>query len=399
MERVMNKALLSVVWLASVLVIGLSGPCAAAEQPIRIGTSLSITGKQYSAQAGYCREGYLLCQKHVNAEHGAIGRQIELVIYDDGSDEKMAARNYEKLITEEKVDAVLGPYGSAITEAVADVTEKHRMLMIAPTAGTSSIWEKGRRYLIMMLSPVEGQPEGLLDLAARNGLTRVAVIKLDGLVANAQAKGASEWAKKKGLELVFAETYPTTTTDFSDILKRVKAATPDVLMAASVRLDDLVKITRQMREVDLNVKMFSSVPYGLLPDYYKQLGKEAEFVYSGSFWDTGLPYPGNREFVAAYEKEFNRAPSVQSAASYAGCRLLVETIRQTTSLESDKIRDALLALRTKTVLGDFAVDDRGFQIAHQAITIQWQDGRQMTVWPDEVVSAKPRLPTPPWTER
>jgi branched-chain amino acid transport system substrate-binding protein len=399
MERVMNKALLSVVWLASVLVIGLSGPCAAAEQPIRIGTSLSITGKQYSAQAGYCRDGYLLCQKHVNAEHGAIGRQIELVIYDDGSDEKMAARNYEKLITEDKVDAVLGPYGSAITEAVADVTEKHRMLMIAPTAGTSSIWEKGRRYLIMMLSPVEGQPEGLLDLAARNGLTRVAVIKLDGLVANAQAKGASEWAKKKGLELVFAETYPTTTTDFSDILKRVKAATPDVLMAASVRLDDLVKITRQMREVDLNVKMFSSVPYGLLPDYYKQLGKEAEFVYSGSFWDTGLPYPGNREFVAAYEKEFNRAPSVQSAASYAGCRLLVETIRQTTSLESDKIRDALLALRTKTVLGDFAVDDRGFQIAHQAITIQWQDGRQMTVWPDEVVSAKPRLPTPRWTER
>jgi branched-chain amino acid transport system substrate-binding protein len=177
------------------------------------------------------------------------------------------------------------------------------------------------------------------------------------------------------------------------------AATPDVLMAASVRLDDLVNITRQMREVDLNVKMFSSVPYGLLPDYYRQLGKEAEFVYSGSFWDAGLPYPGNREFVAAYEKEFNRTPSVQSAASYAGCRLLVEAIRQTGSLESDAIRGALLALRTRTVLGDFAVDNRGFQIAHKAITIQWQDGRQMTVWPDEVVSAKPRLPTPPWTER
>jgi len=395
----MNNALPSVVWLASALVIGLSGPRAAAEQPIRIGTSLSITGKQYSAQGGYCREGYLLCQKHVNAERGVIGRQIEFVIYDDGSDEKTAARNYEKLITEDKVDAVLGPYGSAITEAVADLTEKHRMLMIAPTAGTSSIWEKGRRYLIMMLSPVESLPEGLLDLAARNRLTRVAVIKLDGLVANAQAKGASELAKKNGLEVVFAETYPSATTDFSDILKRVKAATPDVLMAASVRLDDLVKITRQMREVDLNVKMFSSVPYGLLPDYYKQLGKEAEFVYSGSYWDTGLPYPGNREFVAAYEKEFNRTPSVQSAASYAGCRLLVDTIRHTESLESDKIRGALLALRTKTVLGDFAVDDRGFQIAHKAITIQWQDGRQMTVWPDEVVSAKPRLPTPPWTER
>jgi len=393
----MNKALPSVVF-ASALVIGLSGPTAA-EQPIRIGTSLSITGKQYSAQGGFCREGYVLCQKHVNAERGVLGRQIEVVIYDDASDGKAAARNYEKLITEDKVDAVLGPYGSEITEAVADVIEKHRMLMIAPTAGSSAIWEKGRKYLVMMLSPVESVPEGLLDLAARNGLRRVAVIKLDGLVANAASKGATELAKKKGLEVVFFESYPNGTSDFSDILKRVKAATPDVLMAASVRIEDLVAINRQTREVDLNVKMFSSVPYGLLPDYYKRVGKEAEFVYSGSFWETDLGYPGNREFVAAYEKEFNRTPSVQSTASYAGCRLLVETIRKTGSLDSDTIRGALLALRTKTVLGDIAVDDRGFQIGHKAITIQWQDGRQMTVWPDEVVSAKPRLPTPPWTER
>jgi branched-chain amino acid transport system substrate-binding protein len=261
----MTKALRSIVWLA-VLVIGLSGPQAAAEQPIRIGASLSITGKQYSAQGGFCREGYVLCQKHVNAGRGTIGRKIEFVIYDDASDGKAAARNYEKLITEDKVDAVLGPYGSEITEAVADVIEKHRMLMIAPTAGSSAIWEKGRRYLVMMLSPVESVSEGLLDLAARNGLRRVAVIKLDGLVANAASKGAAELAKKKGLELVFAESYPNGTSDFSDILKRVKAAAPDVLMAASVRIEDLVAINRQTREVDLNVKMFSSVPYGLLPD-------------------------------------------------------------------------------------------------------------------------------------
>jgi len=335
----------------------------------------------------------------VNAERGMMGRQIELVIHDDASDGKSAARNYEKLITEDKVDAVLGPYGSEITEAVADVIEKHRMLMIAPTAGSSAIWEKGRKYLVMMLSPVESVPEGLLDLAARNGLRRVAVIKLDGLVANAASKGATELAKKKGLEVVFVESYPNGTSDFSDILKIVKAATPDVLMAASVRIEDLVAINRQTREVDLNVKMFSSVPYGLLPDYYKRVGKEAEFVYSGSFWETDLGYPGNRDFVAAYEKEFNRTPSVQSAASYAGCRLLVDVVRAAGSLDSDKLRGALLALRTKTVLGDFAVDDRGFQIAHKAVTIQWQDGKKAVVWPDEVASAPARFPTPPWTRR
>jgi branched-chain amino acid transport system substrate-binding protein len=394
----MRKIFPALIGFAWTFGIALSGP-SAAQQSLRIGVSLSITGKQYSVQGGYGREGYLLCQKDVNAQGGVLRRSIEFVIYDDGSDEKTAARNYEKLITEDKVDAVLGPYGSAITEAVADVTEKHRKLMIAPMAATTSIWQKGRRYLIMMLAPVEGLSEGLLDLAARNGLKTVAVIKLDGLVANAAANGAGELAKTKGLQLVFSETYPNGTTDFSGILSKVKAAKPDVLMAASVRLEDLVAITRQARELDLNVSMLSSVPYGLLPDYYKQLGKDAEFVYSGSFWETSLPYPGNQEFVTAYEKEFKRAPAVQSAGAYAACRLLTETAQRIGSLDSDKLREALLPLKTKTVLGDFAVDERGYQTAHKAITIQWQNGQQVVVWPDDVTSGKPRFPSPPWSQR
>ena len=251
--------------------------------------------------------------KHVNAKGGVLGRPIEFVIYDDGSDEKTAVGLYEKLIAEDKVDAVLGPYGSAITDAVADVTEKHQKLMIAPNAATTSIWEKGRQYLIMMVSPTEGMSAGVLDLAARNGLGTAAVINQDALVPNAVAKGANGLAKSKGLEVVFSETYPNGTADFSNILTKVKAATPDVLVMASIRLDDLVAVTRQMKELDLNVRMSSNLPYGLLPDYYQRLGKEAEFVYSGSFWEAGLPNPGNQEFVAAYQKEFNRAPAVQSA--------------------------------------------------------------------------------------
>ena len=155
---------------------------------------------------------------------------------------------------------------------------------------------------------------------------------------------------------------------------------------ASIRIDDLVAITRQMRQLDLNVKMLSSLPYGLLPDYYQRLGKDAEFVYSGTFWEAGLPNPGNQEFVTAYEKEFNRSPAVQSANAYAGCRLFVESVRRAGSLDSDKLRATLVAFRTKTVLGDFAVDERGFQIAHKAVVIQWQDGKQVVVWPDELVS-------------
>ncbi|MDP3077342.1 amino acid ABC transporter substrate-binding protein [Bradyrhizobium sp.] len=369
-----------------------------AQQPIRIGATMALTGES-AIQGGYCREGYLLCQKHVNEKGGVLGRQIEFVIYDDASNGKTAAGLYEKLIVEDKVDAVLGPYGSAITEAVADVNEKHRKLMIAPTAATTSIWEKGRRYLIMVTAPAEGLAEGLLDLAARQGLKTAAVIQQDALFTNAITKGARALAKSKGLELIFLETYDTSPEDFSDLLHKVRTAKPDVLVAASIRFGDLLAITRKMRELDLNVGMLAAVPYGQVSDYYTQLGKGAEFVYSGSFWEPGLAYPGNREFVVAYEKEFNHAPSNQSAAHYAGCQLLVDAIRRTGGLDSEKLREALLTLKAKTVFGDFAVDERGCQVAHKFVTSQWQNGKKVVVWPQAVTTGKARLPTPMWSMR
>src|SRR5690242_15950530 len=103
-------------------------PSLAQQPPIRIGASIAISGRD-AVQGGYVREGYLLCQKHVNEKGGVLGRPMEFVIRDDGSDPKAAAALYEKLITDEKVDAVIGPYGSAMTDAAADITEKRRKLM------------------------------------------------------------------------------------------------------------------------------------------------------------------------------------------------------------------------------------------------------------------------------
>ena len=208
----MKPKRLTLVALVVTSVVALSWP-SLAQQPIRIGATMSLTGKQYSLQGGYGREGYLLCEKHVNAQGGVLGRPIRFVIYDDESDEKTAARLYEKLIVEDKVDAVLGPYGTAITEAVADVPEKHRKVMVAANAATSSIWEKGRRYLIMVLAPVDSAAAGVVDTAARNGLRTVAILNQDALLPKAVAKGTSEVAKSKGLEVISFETYPDGTTD------------------------------------------------------------------------------------------------------------------------------------------------------------------------------------------
>ncbi len=386
---------LSLVTLAFAFVVA-AGP-SLAQQPIRIGTSIAITGRD-KVQGGYVREGYLLCQKHVNAKGGVFGRPIEFLIRDDGSDPKTAVGLYEKLITEDKVDAVMGPYGSASTNAVADVTEKYRKFMIAPTAGTTSIWEKGRRYLAMVVSPLEKATEGTIDLAARNALKTIALVNVDTLPAKAVAKGAVDLAKEKGLQVVLHETYSPGTTDFSAILNKVKEAKPDLLVVNYVPVE-VIAITRQMKELDVNVKMLSATPGGAFQDYQKALANIAEFVFAGSYWDPSLPYPGNLAFVAAYQKEFNHSPSFLSAASYSGCQLLVEAVRQVGNLDSDKLREEVLKLKTKTVFGDFAVDERGFQVGHKAITIQWQDGKQVVVWPDEVAAGKARFPTPPWSQR
>jgi branched-chain amino acid transport system substrate-binding protein len=376
--------------------IGVSWP-ASAQQPIRIGASIAVTGRD-EVQGGYVREGYLLCQKHVNENGGILGRPIEFLIRDDGSDPKLAAGLYEKLIADDKVDAVTGPYGSAMTDAAADVTEKHRKLMVASAAGTTSLWEKGRRYLVMVLSPLEGATEGTIDLAVRNGLKTIALINVDTLPAKAVANGAIELAKKKGLQVVFHETYPPGITDFAAILNKVKEAKPDLLVVNYIPAE-VIAMTREMKELDVNVKMLSATPGGSFLDYQKALGKMAEFVYAGSYWDPSLPYPGNLEFVAAYQKEFDHAPHFLSPASYAGCQLFVEAARRVGSLDSDRLREELLKTKTKTVFGNFAVDERGFQVGHKAITIQWQDGKQVVVWPDEVAGSKPRFSTPPWSQR
>ena len=383
--------------LAAFILAWLGAPPAEAQRVIRIGASISMTGT-YAKPGTYGREGYVLCQKHVNDRGGLLNRQVEMVFYDDRSDPQTGVRLYEKLISEDRVDAVMGPYSSAITEAAVNVTEKYKKLMLAPLASTTSIWEKGRRYVVMVVSPAEVFLEGLLDMAAKNGLKTVAFINEDTLFPKASIKGAVEQARKRGLEVVFQEAYPKGHTDFSALLLKIKAARPDVLGAATY-FDDVVAITRQMKELDVNVKMFGSTVGGDLPEYYKLLGKTAEFVYGSSQWEPSLPYPGAREFVEAYEREFSRPPSYHSAAAYAGCQIFADAARRVGSLDSDRIREELLKTRTSTIFGDYSVDERGFQTGHRTVMIQWQDGKQVVVWPAEVASGKARFPTPPWSQR
>jgi branched-chain amino acid transport system substrate-binding protein len=408
--KVMRGPGAAVAVIALALCVG-SEAIVEAQPPIRIGASLAQTGV-YAVPAQNQLRGYKLCVKQVNDRGGVLGRKLELVVYDDGSDPTAAVSLYEQLITQDKVDLVLGPYASNISEAVADVSEKYRMAMVAPIAAATSIYRKGRKFIYSMLPPVEVFHEGLIEIAVRRGLKSLGVINNDELSAKAGAQGTIELAKKKGLQVVVIETYPLASTDFSAILTRIRAANPDVLVGFT-RFEDAVAIVRQMKSLNVNPRMVGLTVGVDTLKFYETLGRDAEFVYGATAWVPELvelragglipiarQYPGAREFVDSYKKDFSGADSsYHAAAGYGGCEILVDAIRRAGSLDGDKLREAILRIDRPTVFGRFKVDPTGIQIGHKMLTIQWQDGKKVIVWPEELAPGKPRFPTPPWSQR
>ena len=185
------------------------------------------------------------------------------------------------------------------------------------------------------------------------------------------------------------------------------------MLGGATRFEDAVAITRQMKALNVNPRMVGLTVGVDTLKFYEGLGRDAEFVYGATLWVPELvdiragglipiarQYPGAREFVESYKRAFPGADSsYHSAAGYGGCEILVEAIRRAGSLDSEKLRDAILKLDHNTVFGAFRVDQDGVQVAHKRLLFQWQDGKKVIVWPEELAANPPRFPTPPWSQR
>ncbi len=317
-----------------------------------------------------------------------------MVVYDDQSQPATGVRLYEKLITEDKVDAVMGPYSSAISEAVANVTEKYKKVMVAPLAATTSIFKKGRKYAFMVISPAEVYLEGLVDIAAKRKLKTIAIINEDTLFPKASAQGTEELAKKAGLQVVFKEAYPKGQPGLLGAAHQAQGRQP-----RRPRRRDVLRRRRGARPADEGAQRQSEDDRG--HGRWRPAGVPGPAQADGRVHLRRHPVGGRaalsraaKEFFAAYVKEFKHEPSYHSAAGYAGCILYGEAVKKAGTLEADKVRDALLALKTRTMFGDYKVDRDGFQTAHKMVLLQWQEGKRVVVWPDDLANGKPRFPTP-----
>ena len=387
--------------LVALLVLG-AGTAWASHRPnneVLLGGAISQTG-QYAEPAGRQVNSIKLWVDEVNARGGLLGHKIKLILLDDKSDTQTAIKLYEKLITEDKVDVLLAPYSSGITEAVANVNERYKMPFVAYGAASTPIWEKGRKYIFNIVDVAENYQKGAAHLAKQIGVKKAAVIGEDSLFPRQSAKGAKEWAKQLGIEIVVEENYPLKQTDFTALLQKIRSAGAEAIFSNSYFADAAAQL-RQMREQNINIKLFASTVGPGLPNFPEQLGSTAEYVLGYSQWEPLphiLKHPGMKEYIEAYEKRYGEKPNYHAGNAYGALQVTEAALKKAGSFNSEKLREALAAIEVHSVFGRYKVDAKGMN-DHEGLTFQILRGQRKVVWPEKWAETKPELPMPDWSKR
>lgn len=362
------------------------------EGPIRIGASLAQTGR-LALTATHTLRSYQLWASHVNESGGLLGREVEFVVYDDRSDPATGARLYERLITQDEVDLITGPFSSAVTAAAAQVADTHGMVMMAPAAASDEIWEQGSNWTIGIASMGSEYLKGALEVAQNEGYETLAYLGEDTSFPQSVFEGIQRYSEEFGIEIVFEDHYQPGTTDFSSQLLQIREANPDVIIGGTY-IDDAIAITRQISEVGVTPKMVAMTSGTVEPEYYENVGDAAVGVMGSTQWEPTVETPGNEEFVSAWEENYDEAPGYHAALPYASMNIMRDAIEACECLDQEEIRDYILDLETETIIGSFAVDpETGRQIGKTAFLIQWQEGGDRpVVWPEDAAVTPYQLP-------
>ncbi|HZO95123.1 MAG TPA: amino acid ABC transporter substrate-binding protein [Candidatus Baltobacteraceae bacterium] len=382
---------------AAACAFGAASVRAADQKPIVIGAAVSLTGA-YADGGKYTLQGYELWVKQQNAHGGLLGRKLELKTYDDQSDASVGIRLYEKLVNEDHVDLLAGPYGSALTAPTSNVAARYKMVMFCPEDAAPVTFDRGNRYIFQGLPQAVHYVDGVMAMAKARALKTVALVGEDTPFPHAIGSAVPELAKSDGMTVVLTEYYPHNTSDFSALVQKIKAANPDVLLAASF-VPDSIALLRQLKQADVAPKMVYEAIGGSDPAFGPAAGKDADGVLSSTAWSADLKTPGNGEFVKSFTAEYGRAPDYHSASSFAGLTVLAEAVKRAGGLDQEKIREQLASMKMETLFGQYSVDPSGKQVGYQAYAQQWQGGRQVIVYPESHAQGKLKFPFASWRGR
>ncbi len=372
---------------------------------ITLGAAVSETGK-YAREGKDTRQGYNTWLQWVNEEYGGIKvgddrYMVDIVYYDDEGDPDTAANLVEKLITDDEVDFLLGPYSSGLTMSTSAIAEKYGMIMVEGNGSSESIFERGFQNIFAVLTPAGNYAQSALKALSDQGASSVVIAYEDTAFPTSVGIGAEKWAKEYGMEVLAVETYPVDVADVTAIMTKFRDLDPDVFVGGG-HFNDALLFVRAAEELGFSPEMVITVGPSN-PEFVAEVGDSANYIIGPTQWEATMSWEDEyfgtpADFAARYEEMWGEPPTYQAAESTATALALQLAIEQAGSLEMDAVRQALFDLDAMTFYGPINFDETGKNAAKPMGAIQIQDGVINVVAPPEAAVAD-LIPMVPWDER
>ena len=398
--------------LGTALLFSQAGYSAECEE-ITLGSAISLTGK-YATNGVHTQNGYEYAISKIKQADGininSRCYNFKVVYYDDESKGDRGATLIERLINQDNIQYILGPYSSGLVKAIAPVTEKYRIPMVEAEGASRSLFNKGYKYLFAVLSTSEQYLASAIALAAEKAIesgkdpssVKVAVaVENDPFSLDIRA-GVLEDAKKYKMKIVVDEQLPRDLSDMSAILTKVKVLKPDVLIVSG-HSKGAATAVRQIGEQRINVPMIA-LTHCEAADVVGKFGATANDILCSTQWAETLSYSDaifgtaaeyERGFKAAYPEYQNRSVPYQTAQASAAVYVMKDAFERAGSLDKEDLRDALAQTDLSTFYGQIRFSEAGNNIAKPMVLRQIQNGKYNVVAPSKFASHQlnwPRVP-------
>jgi branched-chain amino acid transport system substrate-binding protein len=379
---------------AVVAVVAGASFAAAAADPVKIGFSLPRSG-MFSSSVAPQENGYALWREQVNARGGldvaGTKRPVEFVIYDDQSEPSKAVQIYEKLITDDKVDLIFAPWGTAHHFAVVGIADRYKYPLIGNTASSVKLQEIKSNYFWM----VAGQPDDLavrmVEMMKAQNVKSVAILALQLPFSLELREQLEPLLKKESIQVAVAKDYPPTVKDMTALLAAVQQAKPDAVLSLSYPSDSVLYMN-QSRELGITAP-FQFVLIGpSIPFFRKMFGANADGITTLGYW---TPHQKKWEraapFYEAYKKKYNDEPDYTITTTvYSSCEVMEQAIAKV-GLNREALREAIATGKFSTITGE--VTFKGKRSSLPSSVSQIQNGEIHIIWPPELATSsfKPKV--------
>src|SRR5262249_26441040 len=390
--------------LAIVVASLLATPSEAAPsgQPIRIGSTLALTGPLAPTALLHKIAGEIYAEE-LNKANGLLGRPVEWVLLDDQSKPDLTRSLYEKLITVDKVDLIIGPYATSGILAGMGVAQRYQKLYVHHSFGMPHLAKYEMHFPTAAFGPEPQRtiPTTVFDALAATARPpkTVAIVTSKFPSAQYQSSGAKEVAEKRGLKVVLYLEYEFGTRDWGSLAARVKDANPDVLWIGALGLDGN-QMLEAMKKLDYtpprHFHLFPAPgPLAVAPD-----GKNALSV---TVFEEHPPFtnnPGAAKLILLFRERATKANvpypygETQVAGSWAAWQVLEAAVAATKSLDDKTLAQWLRQHRVDTIIGKLRFDGPNNYGDDLFKVKQVQDGKWVVVWPREFAAPGAKLSPP-----